>query len=358
MAPNDAVRPAGFIHLAGITAERAAPGDITGQTRAAIERARGALESAGSSLSQVAAVMVYLRAAADFAAMNEVYKTFWPKDPPTRTTVVVDLATAGALVELSMAAARGGAERTVVHPPGWMLSPNPYSYAIKSGDTLFLSGLVSRNGRDNSVISGDVATQTRAVMDIAGEILAAAGMTHEHIASARVFLPETGSFQQMNAAYRDYFGDAPPARATVQTALASNQYSVEMTFVACASPRTVVDDGRPRNPNLSTGIAAGDRVYLSGALGNTPATQGDVTAQTRETLARLGSALTAAHATPADVVESIVYVPDLGTTAAVARECRRFFGAHMPAETTVRAGLMAPDGLVEIMMTAARGSSA
>ena len=34
-------------------------------------------------------MMVYLRNAADFAAMNEVYATYWPKDPPTRTTVVV-----------------------------------------------------------------------------------------------------------------------------------------------------------------------------------------------------------------------------------------------------------------------------
>ena len=37
-----------------------------------------------------------------------------------------------------------------------MPSPNPYSYGIKTGTTLFLAGLVSRNGKDNSVVEGDM----------------------------------------------------------------------------------------------------------------------------------------------------------------------------------------------------------
>ena len=65
-----------------------------------------------------------------------------------------------ALVEISMVAVPQGAERVVIHPPDWIKSPNPYSYAIRTGDTVFLSGLVSRNGRDNSVVTGDVNAQT------------------------------------------------------------------------------------------------------------------------------------------------------------------------------------------------------
>lgn len=51
---------------------------------------------------------------------------------------------------------------------------SPYTYAIKSGDTLYLSGLVSRSGRDNAQVQGDIATQTKTIMDNAGEILKAA----------------------------------------------------------------------------------------------------------------------------------------------------------------------------------------
>src|SRR6185295_5126980 len=104
----------------------------------------------------------------------------------------------GALVEMSMVAVPAVAERTVVHPEGWLRSPSPYSYAIKSGDTVFLSGLVSRDARDNSVVTGDVPAQTKVIMEVAGEILQAAGLTHANIVSARIYLPELASFQPMN----------------------------------------------------------------------------------------------------------------------------------------------------------------
>jgi enamine deaminase RidA (YjgF/YER057c/UK114 family) len=352
MPSTDLVTAGGFIYLSGMGPQTNSAGDIAGQTRSVVERARAALVASGSSLEQVVAVMVYLRSAADFQAMNAAYGTFWPEAPPTRTTVVTELATPGALVEMSMVAVPTGAERTVVHPAGWLRSPSPYSYAITSADTVFLSGLVSRNGRDNSVVAGDLPAQTKVIMESAGEILEAAGLTHANIVSARIYLPEVASFQPMNEAYRAYFPAAPPARATVQAALAGPQYDVEITLVASSARRDVIRDGSPANPNLSTGIRAGRRVYLSGALGNTPATQGDVAAQTRETLARLNRALAAAGCSPADVADALVYVTDLNAVPEVDHEYRAFFGRHAPARTTVRSGLMAGDALVEIMMTA------
>jgi 2-iminobutanoate/2-iminopropanoate deaminase len=261
-----------------------------------------------------------------------------------------------ALVEISLIAAPQGADRTVIHPPDWVKSPNPYSYAVQTGDMLFLAGLVSRNGRDNSVVPGDVGVQTRTVLDNAGDLLKAAGMTHANVVSAKVFLPDVASFQQMNDAYRTYFSPVPPARATVQTKLATNQYSVEITLVASSSRREVISDGRPANPNLSAAIRAGNRVYLSGMLGNTPDTKEDARAQTRETLARIRQALHAAGCTPADVVDGVVYLTDLASYGAMNDAYRTFFAPSFPARATVRSGLVAPDGLVEIMVTAERGS--
>ena len=150
-----AVKAGGLIYLSGTLSQDDA-GDLVGadvaaQTRRIIERMKAALEASGSSLPQVVAVTVYLKSAADFAAMNDAYRAFWPKDPPTRTTVIADLLL-GALVEVSMVAVPNGASRTVIHPKEWTASPNPYSYAISTGDTLFLSGLVPRNVSDNTPV--------------------------------------------------------------------------------------------------------------------------------------------------------------------------------------------------------------
>lgn len=368
MPSRDAVTAGGFIYLSNTLPQDdggalVGGGDIAAQTRRVIERARATLAASSSSLDRVAAVTIYLKSASDFAVMNDAYRAFWPKDPPTRTTIVADVGLTGALVAMSMIAVPAGAERVVIHPAAWKASPNPYSYAIKSGDTLFLSGLISRNGRDNTVVTGDVRTQTKVIMDNAGELLQAAGMTHANIVSTRVFLTDTATFQQMNEVYRSYFPTAPPARATVQSGLSGNQYGVEITIVASSAKRDVIvtdgrppiiTDARPPNPNLSTGIRVGNRIYLSGALGNTPENKGDVAAQTRETLAKLKSALTAAGCTPADVVDTLVYITDLQSSAAVEREYRAFFGNHNPARTVVRSGLMSGDGLVEIMLTAVK----
>jgi 2-iminobutanoate/2-iminopropanoate deaminase len=353
MLSTHVVRAGGFLYLSGVSASDGR-GDVGAATRGVLEQAGSALSSAGSSLAQAVSILVFIRSASDFQAMNDAYRAFWTSDFPTRTTLVTELPTPGALVEMTIIAAEAGGERVVVHPSDWAVSPSPYSYAIKSGDTVFLSGLVSRNGRDNSAVAGDVTTQTRVILENAGELLDAAGLSHANIVSSRVYLTDVSSFGAMNEAYRAYFASAPPARATVQSALAGPQYNVEITFTASSSPRRVITEGLPPNLNLplSAAIVAGERAYLSGALGVDDTNKGNVAAQTRETLAKLRRTLAAADRAPSDVAESTVFVTALKDLPEVDREYRAFFGSHTPARTTIRSGLVAADGLVEIMLTA------
>src|SRR5262249_8433033 len=152
-----------------------------------------------------------------------------PANPPARTTVVVPqpLANADGLVEIAMVAIPDGGERRVVHPSDWIKSPNPYSYGIKTGNTLFLSGLVSRNGKDNTNVKGDITAQTKVVLDNGAAILKEAGMSFGDVVSSRVYLTDDTTFQAMNTAYRTYFtGGAPPARATVKVGLSNPDYVV------------------------------------------------------------------------------------------------------------------------------------
>ena len=351
-----AVKASGLIYLSGTLAEGdgggiAGKGDVGAQTERTIARLGEVLKAAGSSLEDVVSVTVYLTSATHFQAMNAAYRPFWPTDPPTRTTVITGLVVADALVEIAMVAVPKGHDREVVHPAGWMKSPNPYSYGIRSGDTLFLSGLVPRSGRDNAPVPGDITAQTRVVMDNAGELLQAAGMSFENIVSSRVYLTDASNFAGMNDAYRSYFSAAPPARATVTSGLAGPDFLVEMTFTASAASREAVGSPPPGIP-ISPAIKAGQRLYVSGALGNTPETAGDVAAQTRETLARIRKTLGLAGATPADVVDSMVYLKDGRSFAAMNQVYREFFGGGFPARTTVATPLIVDDGLVEIMVTA------
>ena len=165
----------------------------------------------------------------------------------------------------------------------------------------------------------------------------------------------------MNAAYRAYFPAAPPARATVAAGLTSADYAVEITMVAVKdTSRAAITapnaDGTPgaANPNLSGAIRAGNRLFVSGTLGNTEANKGDVKAQTTETLARIGRTLKAAGFGWSDIVEGMVYLPHIDRFTDMNDAYRGVFSKDFPARTTIQAGLMNADGAVEIMFTAVK----
>ena len=328
--------------------------DIAKQTSTTLARLDERLRARGSSLADAAAVTVYLRRAADFAAMNDVYRQVWKALPPTRTTVVTEPAVKDALVAMSAAGVPSGADRRLVHPSSWTTSPNPYSYGLRAGDTLFLSGLLARNGRDNSVVNGDIAVQTRAVLENAKELLESAGLSLAHVVSGRVFLPDLADFDGMNRVYREYFPEAPPARATVGAALTAPPYKVEMTFVASAGPRRVVAGEGTPNPNLSAAIVAGDVTYVSGLLPDAAVVAaGDAAAQTRDVLRKIDGMLTRAGMTRADVRDLLVYVTDEEAARTAAAECQTAFGANA-AVTPVLVSLAMARARVEIMTVAAR----
>ena len=362
---SPAVKAGGLIYVSGTIAVdasgRVIAGDIAAQTKQTLDNIDAVLKAAGSSLANAASVMVYLTEAKNFAAMNDTYKTYWQKDPPARTTVVAPLALKDALIEIAVVAVPNGGDRQVVHPADWMKSPNPYSYGIKTGNTLFLSGLISRNGKDNTTVKGDITAQTKTVLDNGAAILKEAGMGFGDVVSARVFLPDKSNFAAMNAAYRPYFPSAPPARATVSAALTSADYLVEITMIAVKDSSrqaftTPNADGTPgtANPNLSSAIRVGNRLYVAGTLGNTPQNGGDVKAQTAEALTRIGRTLKTAGFDWPNVVEGMVYLPDIARFNDMNGSYRSAFAKDFPARTTVAAQLMNADGQVEIMMVAVK----
>ncbi len=79
---------------------------IKAQTKECLERVKTILESGGFSLSDVVKVTVILKNASDFSEMNDVYRSYFPEDPPARTTIVADLVFPSMLVEIECIAYR------------------------------------------------------------------------------------------------------------------------------------------------------------------------------------------------------------------------------------------------------------
>jgi len=105
---SQAIIANGFVFCAGQVAylpgtRNLAEGGIQGQTRQALTNIKSVLEAAGSGMDKVVKTTVFLSDINNFAAMNEVYATFFGSQPPARSTVQVILPL-GALIEIEAVA--------------------------------------------------------------------------------------------------------------------------------------------------------------------------------------------------------------------------------------------------------------
>ena len=96
---NGLIYSAGQIGLNPATGKLVA-GGIEAQTAQALSNLQAILEAAGASLNDVLKTTVFLQDIADFAAMNQVYATFFGDAPPARSAVQVAALPLGALVEI------------------------------------------------------------------------------------------------------------------------------------------------------------------------------------------------------------------------------------------------------------------
>lgn len=102
---SQGIRSGGFLFCSGQipldpSSGKMVEGGIKVQTERVLQNLEAVLASGGASLRSVVKTTVYLVDLADFPAMNGVYGTFFPEEPPARATVQVAKLPAGALVEI------------------------------------------------------------------------------------------------------------------------------------------------------------------------------------------------------------------------------------------------------------------
>src|SRR5262245_65958640 len=91
----------------------------------------------------------------------------------------------------------------------------PYSQAVRSGRFLFCSGQIPLDPQSGEIVSGDVATQTRRVLDNIGAILRMEGLTFNNVVKTTIFLTNLTDFQTVNEVYSSYLKQDHPARYNV-----------------------------------------------------------------------------------------------------------------------------------------------
>ena len=148
---------------------------------------------------------------------------------------ILSVAVAIAMIVFVSGAKAQDVGRKVVLTPDAPKPIGPYSQAIRRGQTLYLSGQIAIDPATNQFLSnGSIDDQTRRVLNNLAAVLAADGLTMDHIVSTTVFLKDVNDFAKMNEVYATYFKNAPPARATVEVARLPRDAKIEISAIAVA----------------------------------------------------------------------------------------------------------------------------
>ncbi|GIV81265.1 MAG: reactive intermediate/imine deaminase [Anaerolineae bacterium] len=104
--------------------------------------------------------------------------------------------------------------RQVIHTDKAPAPIGPYSQAIKTGDTVYVSGQGGLVPETMQLAGPTVAAQTEQTLRNIAAILEAAGTDLAHVVKVNVLLADINTFSEMNEVYRTFFPIDPPARMT------------------------------------------------------------------------------------------------------------------------------------------------
>ena len=117
-------------------------------------------------------------------------------------------------------------------PAGCPAARGPYSHAVRAGDFIFVSGQGPIDPATDSYSYGEIQHEARLTLGNIQRILEGCGASMADVVKCSVFLKDGRDFKAMNEVYAEFFGDAKPARTTVEAKFANAEMKVEIDAIA------------------------------------------------------------------------------------------------------------------------------
>jgi reactive intermediate/imine deaminase len=121
--------------------------------------------------------------------------------------------------------------RTIIQTPDAPAAIGTYSQAVRTGNTVYVSGQIPLDPKSGQLVSGDIDAEIRRVFDNLKAIATAAGGSLDHVVKLTVFLTDMTHFPRVNEIMATYFAQPYPARAAVGVAALPKGARVEMECI-------------------------------------------------------------------------------------------------------------------------------
>lgn len=303
-----------FVYVSGQGA-RDAKGQLASspdaQIRQTLDNVKAVLDAAGVTMEHVVYAQCYLADIKQYDLFNKIYSTYFPKNPPARSTIGVTRMPTDTPFEVSAVAIRDLSRKKVIQYPGRTM-PVPVSPAVLVGDRAFLTGGLGRDFNTGRV-PRDPRAQVKIVMDSTDTVLKAAGLELRHLVYANIYVSPSMPMKALAQALEEYIPDEA-TKTIIQTS--ALPFGVHLQISGVASR----DLKRLGNCN-----AIGNTLYCAGRAGTI-----------RQAMESLKRDLGAIGASMDQVVASNVYVDSIDEFAEMNKVYATYFGKVPPTRTTVQ----------------------
>ncbi len=334
-----------YLYISGQGPRRAdgsLPTTFREQVRRALDNIKAIVESRGLSMGHVVYMQVYLEHMAQYDEMDHTFGEYFGENLPARAVLGV-ARVPDSPIQINAIAVRDLTDRRAIHPPKfqWHESSAP---GVLTHDRLFISSMPGSDP-ETGKISEDPGAQVDAALDRMHAVLQAAGLDYANVVFVNPYLTTDLPSRIMNQHYaqRFEFGNTP-ARATIEVSSLPGGVHIEYTATAVRDlkqRKAIRPKNMPPSPTASPCVFAGETLYCSAKDGFIPGPHGGLYATTtphqlRQTMRNQLDNLEEADMKFDDVVSTTVYLDDLSDVSAFDEVYSQYFGAAMPARTTVQ----------------------
>lgn len=202
------------------------------QTEIVLDYFKSLLEEQGSSLEHVVKAEVYLRNMRDISGLDEVWRRYFPTDPPARTIIPVGLAGADEMlieVELVVVDPSGPYRKEVISVNDAPMPIGHESQATRAGPLLFLSGQLATDYKHGIAPearvdpgfpyhSSSIKRQTQYILKNVETICRAAGTSFKNLVRRRAMHTDLREYREAEEVWSKTLGDSLPPTTTFRTA--------------------------------------------------------------------------------------------------------------------------------------------
>jgi len=367
----------------------AGPTDIELQTEYILKNLSEILQAAGSRLDNVVKTEVFLEHPKYLAGLDRVWREFFPKDPPARTTIEVGPhpLIPGALVEVyAIGIVPDGTVRKQVIQPAGVPTPSEHcSQAVRAGNFLFHSGLPATDFKTGIPVGKDpqfpnyrdnAEDQINYVLGNMEQCAKAAGTSLANAVKSQHYHVDRNDFHAIDRIWKQYM-PVPPPRSSMQI----KGFMVPGALTT-ANLITLIPDAQHqkeeikldkqfhpsmRGVNFSPAIRAGEWLFLAGQVATDfktpvygvhprmPYYGSDIEVQTEYVLGKLKELLEHCGSSLEHVVDAHIYLLDTADYRGFERVYRRMV-PEPPVMTVIPStGIMFDGPVIEIDFIATRG---